>query len=92
MALYEDVDVFWPEFYYQNGMVLNLLYEKRGQDGKKPKRAVGIVLVEGAAIPDALVGKFKFAHQRSKLAEDVRGTYFVVKQNWDELLFGGKNL
>ena len=92
VVLYEDADVFWPEFYYQNGMVLNLLYEKHGQDGKIPKRAVGIVLVEGAAIPDALVGKFKFAHQRSKLAGDVRGTYFVVKQNWDELLFGGKNL
>lgn len=92
VALYENADVFWPEFYYQNGMVLNLLYEKHGQDGKNPKRAVGIVLVEGAEIPDALVGKFKFAHQRSKLAGDVRGTYFVVKQNWDEILFGGKNL
>lgn len=83
VAVYEDDDVFWPEFYYENGMVINMLYEKRAQvEGKKPKRAVGIKLSEGMAVPDELDGKFKFARQKSKLAGEVRGSFFVLKGEW----------
>ncbi|HAT54566.1 MAG TPA: phage tail protein [Lactobacillus sp.] len=79
VAVYEDDDLYWPEFYYENGMVLNVLYEKTGE---KPKRAVGIKLAVGAEVPVEIEGKFKFAHQRSKLAGEIRGSYFKVKQTW----------
>ena len=83
VALYEDDDLFWPEFYYESGMVLNLLYEKHGtSEGKPPKRAVGIKLSEGMPVPAELEGKFKFARQRSKLAGEICGSFFVVKQEW----------
>ena len=79
VAVYEDDDLYWPEFYFENGMVLNVLYEKTGE---KPKRAVGIKLAVGALLPPELEGKFKFAHQRSKLAGEIRGSFFKVKQTW----------
>lgn len=82
VAIYESDELYWPEFYYEDGMVLNLLYEKVGQEGKKPKRAVGIKLSVGMEIPRELEGKFKFARQRSKLAGEVRGSFFTVKQEW----------
>lgn len=79
VAIYEDDDLFWPEFYFENGMVINVLYTKTGE---KPKRAVGIKLSEGMDIPEELEGKFKFARQKSKLAGEIRGSYFVLKQEW----------
>ena len=82
VAIYENDELYWPEFYYEDGMVLNLLYEKVGQAGKKPKRAVGIKLSVGMEIPKELEGKFKFARQRSKLAGEIRGSYFTIKQEW----------
>jgi hypothetical protein len=83
VALYEDEDLFWPEFYFENGMVINMLYEKHPTaEGKAPKRAVGIKLSEGMAVPDELVDQFKFARQRSKLAGEIRGSFFVLKNEW----------
>lgn len=83
VALYEDENLFWPEFYYQNGMVINMLYEKHALvEGKQPKRAVGIKLSEGMAVPVELVDKFKFARQKSKLAGEIRGSFFGLKQEW----------
>lgn len=82
VAIYENDELYWPEFYYEDGMVLNLLYEKVGQEGKKPKRAVGIKLSVGMEVPKELEGKFKFARQRSKLAGEIRGSYFTIKQEW----------
>ncbi len=82
IAVYEDETLFWPEFYYEDGMVLNLLYEKVGAEGKAPKRAVGIKLSVGMEVPTELEGKFKFARQRSKLAGEVRGSFFTVKKEW----------
>ncbi|EOL47137.1 hypothetical protein RV11_GL002660 [Enterococcus phoeniculicola] len=79
VAIYEDENIYWPEFYFENGMVLNVLYTKNGE---KPKRAVGIKLSEGMQIPEELEGKFKFAKQKSKLAGEIRGSYFVLKQTW----------
>ncbi|MCL2681649.1 MAG: phage tail protein [Streptococcaceae bacterium] len=83
VAIYEDDDVYWPEFYFEDGMVLNVLYEKTAPEGKKPKRAVGIKLSVGMDVPKELEEKgFKFARQRSKLAGEVRGSFFVLKQEW----------
>lgn len=79
VVIYEDQNLYWPEFIYQNGMIINVLYEKKGE---KPKRAVGIKLAEGIEVPVELQGKFKFAHQRSKLAGSIRGSFFKIKQSW----------
>ncbi|MDR0298238.1 MAG: phage tail protein [Streptococcaceae bacterium] len=80
VAPYEDDEKYWHEFYYDNGMCLNLLYEKSGE---KPKRAIGIKLSVGMEIPEELAAKgFKFARQRSKLAGEVRGSFFTLKKEW----------
>lgn len=81
--VYEDETLYWPEFYFEDGLVINVLYEKQASTpGKKPKRAVGLKLSEGMEIPKALEGKFKFARQKSKLAGEIRGSFFVLKQEW----------
>ncbi|EJE99318.1 hypothetical protein [Liquorilactobacillus mali] len=79
VAIYEDDDIYWPDFIYQNGMIINVLYEKNRD---KPKRAVGLKLCEDMEIPSELRGKFNFAHQRSKLAGSIRGSYFKLKKEW----------
>lgn len=60
---------------YDNGLAVNVLYtlEEEGN------RAVGFKLSDGIDIPKEFEGKFKFARQRSKLAGEIRGTFFVVK-------------
>lgn len=62
-------------FWYDNGLAVNVLYtlEEGG------KRAVGFKLSDGIEIPKEFEGKFKFARQRSKLAGEIRGTFFVIK-------------
>jgi len=60
---------------YENGLVINVMY---AIDDLK-KRAVGFKLSEGMEIPKELVGKFKFARQKSKLAGTIRGSFFVIK-------------
>ncbi|MGM9887103.1 MAG: phage tail protein [Lactococcus sp.] len=83
VAIYEDDMLYWPEFYFEDGMVLNVLYEKvPAAEGKKPKRAVGIKLSVGMEVPKELEGKFKFARQKSKLAGEVRGSFFTLKKEW----------
>ncbi|MFT9098765.1 phage tail protein [Liquorilactobacillus sp.] len=79
VAVYEDDNIYWPDFIYQNGMIINVLYEKQGT---KPKRAVGLKLCEDMEVPVELQGKFNFAHQRSKLAGSIRGSYFKLKKEW----------
>ena len=70
-----EVDgIRWPEVYYQSGLVINVLWTI--EDGGK--RAVGFKLSEGMEAPEEL-GAFKFARQRSKLAGEIRGTFFVIK-------------
>jgi hypothetical protein len=62
--------------FYESGLSINVMYTL---DGEKPKRAVGFKLSEGMDIPAELADTFKFARQKSKLAGEIRGTYFVVK-------------
>ncbi|AFV90110.1 hypothetical protein PACID_23300 [Acidipropionibacterium acidipropionici ATCC 4875] len=40
---------------------------------------MGFKLSMGMDIPDELAGTFKFARQRSKLAGEIRGSYFTIK-------------
>ncbi len=72
-----EVDGF---VFYDNGLAVNVLYtlEEGG------KRAVGFKLSDGIEIPKEFEGKFKFARQRSKLAVEIRGTFFVVKGEYLE--------
>ena len=60
--------------FYEDGLVVNVMYTI--DDPKK--RAVGFKLSEGMEVPDAL-SKFKFARQKSKLAGNIRGSFFVIK-------------
>jgi hypothetical protein len=61
--------------FYQSGLAINVMYSL--DDPKK--RAVGFKLSMGMPVPGELAEKFKFARQKSKLAGEIRGSYFVVK-------------
>ncbi len=65
----------WTYVFYESGLSINVLYNLT--DAKK--RAVGFKLCMEMPIPDELASKFKFARQKSKLAGEIRGTFFVVK-------------
>jgi hypothetical protein len=63
--------------FYESGLSINVMYTL---DGTK-KRAVGFKLSEGMEVPEELSG-FKFARQKSKLAGTIRGSYFVIKNEY----------
>ena len=67
--------VRWTYVFYKSGLAINVLYtlEPGG------KRAVGFKLSDGMPIPKELADKFKFATMKSKLAGNIRGSFFVVK-------------
>src|SRR3977135_3327088 len=64
--------------FYENGLSINTMYTI--DDPKK--RAVGFKLSEGMEVPAELASRFKFARQRSKLAGTIRGSYFVLKNEY----------
>jgi hypothetical protein len=45
------------------------------------RRAVGFKLSEGLDVPTEL-STFKFASQKSKLAGTIRGSYFIIKNEY----------
>ncbi|MFJ1761489.1 phage tail protein [Amycolatopsis sp. NPDC088138] len=63
--------------FYEDGLSINVMYtiEESG------KRAVGFKLSDGMEIPEEL-SAFKFARQKSKLAGTIRGSYFVIKNEY----------
>ncbi|MBK0421054.1 phage tail protein [Leucobacter sp. CSA2] len=61
--------------FYESGLAINVMYTI--EDGGK--RAVGFKLSEGVPVPEELEGRFRFARQRSKLAGEIRGSYFVIR-------------
>ncbi len=63
--------------FYESGLSINVMYTV--DDAKK--RAVGFKLSDGMEIP-AELAKFKFARQKSKLAGTIRGSYFVLKNEY----------
>ena len=75
-----EVDgVRWTYVFYESGLSINVLYTL--EDGGK--RAVGFKLSDGMDVPDELADRFKFARQRSKLAGTIRGSYFVIKGEYE---------
>lgn len=61
---------------YESGLVINVMYSL----DEAGKRAVGFKLSQGMEVPEELAAAgFKFARQRSKLAGEIRGSYFVIK-------------
>lgn len=65
----------WTYVFYESGLAVNVLYTL--EDAKK--RAVGFKLCQGMEVPAELAPKFKFARQKSKLAGEIRGSFFVIK-------------
>lgn len=65
----------WTYVFYESGLAINVLYTIETAQ----KRAVGFKLCMDMPIPDELASKFKFARQKSKLAGEIRGTFFVIK-------------
>jgi hypothetical protein len=72
--VYNDDELFWPSLYFADGLAVNVLWTK----AEGGKRAVGFKLSEGMA-PPAELDAFKWVRQRSKLAGEIRGSYFVIK-------------
>jgi hypothetical protein len=64
--------------FYESGLSINVMYTI--EDAKK--RAVGFKLSDGMEVPEELATKFKFARQKSKLAGTIRGSYFVIKNEY----------
>jgi hypothetical protein len=71
----DDGKVRWTYVFFESGLSVNVLYTI---DSPK-KRAVGFKLCMDMPVPEELATKFKFARQKSKLAGEIRGTFFVVK-------------
>ena len=65
----------WTYVFYESGLAINVLYTLENSG----KRAVGFKLSMGMEVPEELATKFKFARQKSKLAGEIRGTFFVIK-------------
>jgi hypothetical protein len=76
---FQVANIKWAYVFYEDGLEVNVLYTL---DGDK-KRAVGFKLSEGMEVPKELEGKFKFARQKSKLAGTIRGSFFVIKNEYD---------
>jgi hypothetical protein len=64
--------------FYESGLSVNVMYTL---DGPAPKRAVGFKLSDGMDVP-AELASFKFARQKSRLAGTIRGSYFVIKNEY----------
>jgi hypothetical protein len=64
--------------FYESGLSINVMYtiDEAG------KRAVGFKLSDGMEIPAELAAQFKFARQKSRLAGTIRGSYFVIKNEY----------
>ncbi|MBV9935863.1 MAG: phage tail protein [Actinobacteria bacterium] len=67
----------WVYVFYENGLGINVLWEL----DKGGKHAVGFKLSDGMDVPEEL-SSFKFARQKSKLAGTIRGSYFVIKNEY----------
>jgi hypothetical protein len=70
-------NIRWVYVFYESGVSINVPYTL--DDGGK--RAVGFKLSDGMEVP-AEVGQFNFARQKSKLAGTIRGSYFVIKNEY----------
>ena len=72
---FEVEDTRWAYVFYESGLSVNVLYGPE-------KRAVGFKLSDGMDVPAELESRFKFARQKSKLAGTIRGSFFVIKNEY----------
>jgi hypothetical protein len=72
---FEVEGIRWAYVFYENGLSVNVMYGPE-------KRAVGFKLSDGMDVPAELESRFKFARQKSKLAGTIRGSYFVIKNEY----------
>jgi hypothetical protein len=75
---FEVENIRWTYVFYESGLSINVLYTLDDSG----KRAVGLKLSDGMEVPEELASKFKFARQKSKLAGTIRGSYFVLKNEY----------
>jgi len=75
---FEVEGVRWTYVFYESGLSVNVLYTLEDAG----KRAVGFKLSDGMEVPAELADRFKFARQKSKLAGTIRGSYFVIKNEY----------
>ena len=71
-------NIRWTYVFYENGLSINVLYTLDDAG----KRAVGFKLSDGMEVPAELASTFKFARQKSKLAGTIRGSFFVLKNEY----------
>ena len=71
-------NVRWAYVFYENGLSINVLYTV----DEGGKRAVGFKLSDGMEVPEELASRFKFARQKSRLAGTIRGSYFVIQNEY----------
>jgi len=64
--------------FYESGLSINVMYTLDDSG----KRAVGFKLSDGMDVPEELASQFKFARQKSKLAGTIRGSFFVIKNEY----------
>ena len=64
--------------FYESGLSINVMYTVDDLG----KRAVGFKLSDGMEVPAELASKFKFARQKSRLAGTIRGSFFVLKNDY----------
>ena len=76
-TMFEVENIRMAYVFYESGLSINVMY---GLDNGG-KRAVGFKLSEGMDVPEEL-SSFKFARQKSKLAGTIRGSYFVIKNEY----------
>jgi hypothetical protein len=70
-------NIRWAYVFYESGLSINVLYTLDDAG----KRAVGFKLSDGMDVP-AELASFKFARQKSKLAGTIRGSFFVIKNEY----------
>ncbi len=78
VTAFQVENIRWTYVFYESGLSINVLYTL--DDPKK--RAVGFKLSDGMEVPEELASRFKFARQKSKLAGTIRGSYFVIKNEY----------
>ena len=71
-------DIRFAYVFYESGLSINVMYAIDSAG----KRAVGFKLSDGMDVPAELESRFKFARQKSKLAGTIRGSFFVIKNEY----------
>lgn len=77
-TMFEVGNIRMAYVFYESGLSINVMYTI----DDPTKRAVGFKLSDGMEVPPELASRFKFARQKSKLAGTIRGSFFVIKNEY----------